>query len=439
LFGFPALEEFLMFFFVFHRLEFLGDSFLKYAASLLVFLKNYQSDEGSLTEKRKEIIWNVHLTKIAQDTKVAEYLRIVPFAKRNDAILPLSPGQEFVACSSASATDGLKWSSSLRNTNIFLAKSDAKDIGDSEQQQQATPPSQYETISSVPEKALADMVESILGVPLANDCFTSKEKLSFQLLDQLEIVSQKDYELLMSCMNHHSTQNEFIDFLKPLCPPNHISTKTTEDCETSIHYTFKKKELLSLALTHSSSSSHWNYERLEFLGDAVLDYLVADFLFSETRKNADSQEDWDEGVLTELKRAFVNNGTLQEFSSSRLRLFAFLQADSMAITKLVDELHELSHNSEINVTEDTVAAIPDKTLDICQSLYNYSGTNKIGGLKVFADIFEGLLGAIFIDNQYQLKPVKEFLVQHGYFNVSFEQLCDLRKVFMARREIPSVK
>jgi dsRNA-specific ribonuclease len=420
---------------VFHRLEFLGDSFLKYAASLLVFLKNYQSDEGSLTEKRKKIIWNVHLTKVAQDSKVAEYLRVVPFAKGNDAILPFSPGQESANCPSVSVKDGRKWSSSLRNTNIFLAQSVAMDIEDNEQQQVAAPPSQYETVAAIPEKTLADMVESILGVPLADDACASKEKLSFQLLCQLQIIPQADYELLVSCMNHNSMQNEFLDFLKPRCPPNHISTKTLEDCEKSIQYSFKHKELLSLALTHSSCSSHWNYERLEFLGDAVLDYLVADFLFSETQKYADSQEDWDEGVLTELKKAFVNNGTLQEVSSSHLRLFAFLQADSMAITKLVDELHDLSHNSEIN---DTVAGIPEKTLDIYQSLYNYSGTNKIGGFKVFADMFEGLLGAIFIDNQYQLKPVKEFLVQHGYFKVSFEQLCELRKVFMARREIPSI-
>ena len=42
-------------------------------------------------------------------------------------------------------------------------------------------------------------------------------------------------------------------------------------------YTFKNPKLLERALTHSSYSKE-NYERLEFLGDSILDFIVGDFL-----------------------------------------------------------------------------------------------------------------------------------------------------------------
>ena len=61
-------------------------------------------------------------------------------------------------------------------------------------------------------------------------------------------------------------------------------------------YVFKNKEILGVALTHSSFSQH-NYERLEFLGDSILDFLVADYFFKQTEQK--------EGVLTKLRSNFV--------------------------------------------------------------------------------------------------------------------------------------
>lgn len=55
----------------------------------------------------------------------------------------------------------------------------------------------------------------------------------------------------------------------------------TEKLENILGYTFKNKNLLKQALTHSSVTSHVgsNYERLEFLGDRVLGVAVAAALF----------------------------------------------------------------------------------------------------------------------------------------------------------------
>ena len=57
-----------------------------------------------------------------------------------------------------------------------------------------------------------------------------------------------------------------------------------------IGYSFKNKELLTTALTHSSYGNEvykdklHNNERLEFLGDAVLELTVSDYLFNEESK-----------------------------------------------------------------------------------------------------------------------------------------------------------
>ena len=68
-------------------------------------------------------------------------------------------------------------------------------------------------------------------------------------------------------------------------------------------YDFQRPELLELALTHASRDSGPNNERLEFLGDAALDLVVAEELFGQL-------EDQPEGELTELKAAVVSRRTL---------------------------------------------------------------------------------------------------------------------------------
>ena len=57
--------------------------------------------------------------------------------------------------------------------------------------------------------------------------------------------------------------------------------------EERIAYTFKDKELLKVALTHSShSGTTMNNERLEFLGDAVLELIISEYLYKYNRLSA---------------------------------------------------------------------------------------------------------------------------------------------------------
>lgn len=69
--------------------------------------------------------------------------------------------------------------------------------------------------------------------------------------------------------------------------------------EEALNYTFKRDDLITEALTHKSYKKPYNNERLEFLGDAVLDLIVGEYLFQKFPKEA-------EGVLSKIRASLVN-------------------------------------------------------------------------------------------------------------------------------------
>jgi len=69
--------------------------------------------------------------------------------------------------------------------------------------------------------------------------------------------------------------------------------------EKRLNYTFSNKQLIIEALTHKSHKKPYNNERLEFLGDAVLDLIVGEYLFYKFPKS-------DEGILSKIRASLVN-------------------------------------------------------------------------------------------------------------------------------------
>lgn len=84
--------------------------------------------------------------------------------------------------------------------------------------------------------------------------------------------------------------------------------------EKKLGIEFKDKSLITRAVTHASKSP-LNYERLEFLGDSILDFLVGDFLFKHSDK--------DEGYLTVIRSHFVSENYLAPLFD-RLELEGFV-------------------------------------------------------------------------------------------------------------------
>lgn len=127
------------------------------------------------------------------------------------------------------------------------------------------------------------------------------------------------------------------------------------ELQKKLNYTFKNISLLETALTHSSyvneNSNTEHNERLEFLGDAVLEIHISEELYKRF-PNAR------EGILTHFRSALVNEKSLAEIA---------------------------------------------RKLDIPRYLLLGTGEENQGGRKrpaLIADAFEAVLGAIYLDSDF---------------------------------------
>lgn len=79
----------------------------------------------------------------------------------------------------------------------------------------------------------------------------------------------------------------------------------------SIGYKFKDKQLLLEALTHKSYANekrlNYNNERLEYLGDSIIDFAIAYILFQKYRSS-------NEGLLSQFRAALVNEKELSKIA-----------------------------------------------------------------------------------------------------------------------------
>lgn len=84
-----------------------------------------------------------------------------------------------------------------------------------------------------------------------------------------------------------------------------ITDNRLQRLEKKLGYVFQDKQWLELALTHRSVSGQHNNERLEFLGDSILNFVVADFLHQHYPKEK-------EGILSRYRAMLVKQDTLAE-------------------------------------------------------------------------------------------------------------------------------
>ncbi|WP_324171699.1 ribonuclease III [Sulfurimonas sp.] len=86
-------------------------------------------------------------------------------------------------------------------------------------------------------------------------------------------------------------------------------SKNIEILEDKLGYEFKDKKLIIEALTHKSYKQPYDNERLEFLGDAVLDLIVGEYLYKKFKKS-------DEGKLSKIRASLVNEAGFDKLARS---------------------------------------------------------------------------------------------------------------------------
>ncbi|WP_289242761.1 ribonuclease III [uncultured Campylobacter sp.] len=130
-----------------------------------------------------------------------------------------------------------------------------------------------------------------------------------------------------------------------------------------LNYEFKNINLLKEAITHKSIKSSINNERLEFLGDAVLDLIVGEYLYHKFNTQS-------EGDLSKLRASLVNEDSLAKIAKE-LKLGEFLY---------------LSPAEENNGGRDKQSLISDALEALMGAIYLESGLNSVK--VIFIDLLE---------------------------------------------------
>ena len=161
--------------------------------------------------------------------------------------------------------------------------------------------------------------------------------------------------------------------------------------EERIGYKFRNSLLLAEALTHPSLGHeaqryHFDYQRLEFLGDAVLQLVITEHLFSHFQAEA-------EGQLTKLRSRLVSREALRAHAAA---------------------------------------------LDLGRYILMGRGEESSGGrgrTSTLADAFEALIGAIYLDGG--LEAAKDFILTQTRSDL--EQLADDLKKSIRTRQAEQVR
>jgi len=144
--------------------------------------------------------------------------------------------------------------------------------------------------------------------------------------------------------------------------------------EQCLDYQFKDKNLIIEALTHKSFKKPYNNERLEFLGDAVLNLIVGEYLYTKFPKS-------NEGDLSKIRASLVNE---------------------TGFTKLANEI-KLGDYIYLSIAEE-----------------RNQGRTKA---SILSDAFEAIMGAIYLESGIEvLKAIILTLLEKSYDKINLDVL-----------------
>lgn len=184
----------------------------------------------------------------------------------------------------------------------------------------------------ISDKAIADCVEAIIGAYLiTSGPHAALQVMSWFGLEVLPRVRCDD--------NNDKSSHQVLVALPSVQQPSIIDERKLaelmvglEQFEATIGYKFRHPIYLVQAFTHASYTDNTItdcYQRLEFLGDAILDYMITRFLF-EYRGNRLSP-----GELTDLRSSLVNNNIFA-YLAVKFDFYKYFKYTSPQIFSIVD-------------------------------------------------------------------------------------------------------
>lgn len=329
----------------YQRLEFLGDSVLKLCASAQLVAEYPLWPEGYLSAMKDRIVSNSRLSRAAVELGLDEYILLKNFT-------------------------GRKW------RPMYVA--DYLEISEPKKRQMSS-------------KILADVVEALIGACMV-DGGTPKAYKCLQLflpeIDWLPIETQRN-------------------LLYQQAPDNISLPMTLHPAEQILGYTFNKKALLVEAMTHPSyNNGARSFERLEFLGDAILDNIIVTAMWNHETELSHFQ-------MHLLRSALVNADFLaflcmemsieqdivnliaghdhqirETHTRHRVSLVSFLRHSNVQFS--IYQKEALTRHRELREEILEVINTGDR--------FPWVLLSRLDAKKFFSDMIESLLGAIWIDS-----------------------------------------
>ncbi|KAK5989300.1 Dicer-like protein 2 [Cladobotryum mycophilum] len=333
----------------YERLEFLGDSILKFCTSIQASAENPDWPEGYLSFYRDRLVSNSRLSRATQESGLAKFIIVKAFT-------------------------GHKWRPLYLDTHL--------------QVEQAVEPER-----KMSTKTLADVVEALIGASYVEGGLPKALKCISFFLGERE---WKDVGVGRQILFDLPPANEP---LSPLLAP----------LEELIGYKFQKKALLIESMTHASyiaDTGKRSLERLEFLGDAILDNIIVTKVFA-------SKPSLPHHRMHTLKTAMVNGDFIAFMTMEhRLRVSeSVVVTDAESTTKVTTQdtymyLWEFMRHSSISIgleqkeTKNRHMRMRDSILELMKhgNRYPWDLLAHLQPKKFYSDLFEALLGAVWIDS-----------------------------------------
>jgi len=248
---------------------------------------------------------------------------------------------------------------------------------------------------SIPDKSIADAVEALIGAYL----ISSGPKGALLVMQWLGLKVMKNEE------GRDDPEDPVWHWLPPPRSPLIVDPEEGQEQLTKLYigsgleefeedilgYSFKDKAFLVQAFTHNSYFDNQVtdcYQRLEFLGDAGLDFLITRHLYDDPAKHSP-------GVLTDLRSALVNN-TLFAKLAVKYKFNCYLNVLTQDLFRVIKKFVEKVQSDRSRKETDLNLFISEGE---CENLEDVEVPKALG------DIFESVAGAIYLDSGMSLDAV----------------------------------
>ncbi|KAH8112986.1 hypothetical protein DFH11DRAFT_1689807 [Phellopilus nigrolimitatus] len=391
--------------FNYERLETLGDAILKFITSVHLLAEHPHWPEGFLTKRKDHAVSNAYLAQSAIGKRLYKWI-----IRRVFRVRKWKP-------------DYVHRDHSLVETDPDLVDDNATtDAGedletiageDDEPGEKKEPHAEKgsNVLVKLSTKTLADVVEALIGAAFLSGGFDS----SIACADAFDLRIGSEWQPLSTRVS------AILANVEPLQDaPIQLSYP-----ESIIGYTFTHKLLLVEALMHASCQSDLrsvSYERMELLGDALLDVLVTETLFragtdADMRRGA-----YTPGQMHERKAALVN---MHFLASSMPRWDAARALAVRSSTQHTVHLMQcLLHSSGVLLDEqrDALARFQRGKEEIERALeightFPWAALARLQAPKFLSDIVESLLGAVYLDSNGDMDAVRGVLERLGLMSV----------------------